>query len=487
MDSRRRSLSQRLLVWLLLPIMALTAVLAVATYFAVLKFTNIAYDRALEDSALTLAAQIHSDSDQIIIDLPPAARKMLEFDEVDHVYFSVIDSQQHSLAGNALIPRASGRVQTALHSTRFYNTRMDQHRVRVAEYVEADQRNNAGPQSRIIFRVAETEVKRHQMAREVFAFMFIPELLFVMACAALVWIGIRRGLAPLIAVRDAISNRSHRDLSPLDESSGPTEVHEQIHAINALMTRLDAVLDRQRRFTADAAHQLRTPVAAIKAQTELALRQARQQAQSDELAPLLNPILHSANRLARLVNQLLSLSRSEPNAEQVLKLQPTVLIDVVEDVVASHVPSALAKSIDIRLSCAAELPPLMADSHLLSEMIANIIDNAIRYTPVGGRIQVTLGMQSSSQSRYLLLSIRDSGGGIPYPLHERVFERFYRVAGTTSDGSGLGLPIAREIAHLHGGDIHLSGPASSADSGLTVTIVLPAWIAPDELAGATPG
>lgn len=458
MRSDRLSLRQRLLLWLLPPILMLTCLWIWATYSIVLHFTNFAYDQALEDSVHTLAGQVQIENGRIKVNLPPAARQMLEFDQIDKVYFSVSDIHNNLFVGNHVLPPSPGR-HTPIEVTRFYDLTIDGQPVRLAEYqMPGETLGNV-----LYVRVAETLHKREILAREALAYMVSPQLIFLAGIVLFVWYGVGHGMAPLRRIRDAISNRSHEDLTPLDETGLPAEVHEQVHVINGLMSRLGKTIAAQRRFIADATHQLRTPITVVRTQTELALRTTDPEA----LLTTVRTLDSATARLTRLANQLLNLSRAETGLEGSLDFVSIDITSVVEDVVAGLVPSALKKQIDIRVEIPNALPEIQGDQQLLSEMLANLIDNAIRYIPVGSSIDVRV-KESGEQ---VMLVVVDDGPGIPEQERQKALERFYRGNTVTSEGSGLGLAIAHEIVTLHGGKMRLD--SAPGHPGLMVTIELP--------------
>lgn len=454
----RLSLRQRLLLWLLPPILLLTGAWIWATHAIVLHFANLAYDRALDDTVQTLAGQVRIAQGRVEINLPAAARRMLEFDPVDHVYFSVTDEQERQLVSNHFLPPNPFRDGFP-RGTRFYDGQVEGQALRLVEYTMT----NGMAGGMVFVRVAETLHKREILAREVLLYMMGPQLLFLAGIALLVWYGVGRGVAPLRRIRDAIARRTHDDLSPLDEKGLPAEVHEQVHVINDLMFRLERTITAQRRFIADATHQVRTPIAVLRAQTELALRTDN----ADDLRAAVVKLDVTTARLARLANQVLNLSRAEAGRADSTNFVRVGIDDLVEDVVAGLVPIALNKQIDIGVDMAQALPEVLADRQLLREMLANLVDNAIRYTPAGGRVLV--------ESRYdegrIELIVTDNGPGIQEAERQWVIERFYRGINAVSEGSGLGLSIAHEIVLLHGGRLDL---ASAPDgSGLIVTVDMP--------------
>ena len=452
------SLRQRLLLWLLLPIVALAALWVWSAYGIVLHFGGIAYDRALEDTVRTIAGQVRFEGGTVSANLPPVARRMLEYDQVDRVYFSVSDDLGRLIVGNRLLPAATG--SDARDQVRFANAEIDHAAVRLAELTLVDE---ADPSHSATVRVAETVRKRTILAREVLLYMAVPQLAFVVGIAALVWAGVGYGIRPLRAVRDAIARRTPEDLQPLDDIGLPIEAREQVRVINGLMQRLGRTLDAQRRFIADATHQLRTPIAVIKAQAEL----ARSTEDPVELRALAGEIDGTAKRLVRLANQLLNLSRAEAGAGRTLDMADFELAAVVEEAAADLVPSALRRHLEVRVDTPPDAVSIHGDRHLCREMLANLIDNAIRYTPAGGQVDVALRVDGPR----VRVEVADTGPGIPAEQRDRVLERFYRLPESPSEGSGLGLPIAREIAAFHGGRLLLRDRPGA--EGLLAIVELP--------------
>ncbi|WP_306475736.1 sensor histidine kinase [Methyloversatilis sp.] len=454
MRPERTPLRLRLLRWLLPPVLALTALWIWATHGIVLHFANLAYDRALEDSVRTLAGRIRPAGGGVDVDLPPAARQMLVFDEIDTVHFSVTDRTGRALAGSHVLP---GSPTDAGGGTVIYDGSVEGRRVRLAEFVVRSEQ----PDQDLFVRVAETLKKREVMAQEATAYMLAPQAVFVAGLILLLWYGVGRGIAPLHRISRSIARRSHADLGPIDENDLPAEVYDQVHVINDLMARLGRTIDAQRRFIADATHQLRTPVTVLRTLAELALR-TPDGAQREQV---MRDLQAASARLSRVANQLLNLSRAEAGAA--VARDPIDLRELVEDVVAAAIPTAVACGTDVRMESASDLPLLHGDRVLLPEMLANIVDNALRYTPPGGQVVIRV----DAHGKGALISVSDSGPGIAPAQRTLVLGRFGRGKGERREGSGLGLAIAREIALAHGGHLDLLDCAILG--GLRVDIFLP--------------
>jgi two-component system sensor histidine kinase TctE len=273
----------------------------------------------------------------------------------------------------------------------------------------------------------------------------LPLLIVTGLVAALVWYGVRRGLAPLDQLATALSQRGWGDLSGVGDARVPAEVRPLTASLDNLMTRLGAAHAAQQRFIAEAAHQLRTPLAGLAAQIDRALLASG----SDSMKPALAQVQSSSRRLTRLVNQLLTLARAEPGSDPQRELESLDLSKLVQETCRDWVPEALEKEVDLGYSGDAD--PLVVRGHdfLLGEMLNNLIDNALRYAArPGGAITVRLTRTPVAE-----LSVEDEGPGIPEAERTRIFEPFHRLPASVSGGCGLGLAIVREIARLHGADV----------------------------------
>jgi len=265
-------------------------------------------------------------------------------------------------------------------------------------------------------------------------------------------------------LRDQIARRSARDLAALDESQVPGEVRPLTQALNRLFATVAEAANAQHRFLANAAHQLRTPLAGLQAQLELLSNDLREQGASDPALRERVARLHAGmQRLGHTANQLLALARAEPAANPGGDFRTLDLADLAKDGVAAHFDRALAAHIDLGLE--AEPAPTQASDWLLRELLANLIDNALTYTPAGG--SVTVRCATVSELRQVFLEVEDDGPGIPESERVRVFERFYRVAGER-EGNGLGLAIVEEIARAHGAAVTLTSAAGGRGTRVRV-------------------
>ncbi|MFM7703693.1 MAG: sensor histidine kinase, partial [Rubrivivax sp.] len=317
-------------------------------------------------------------------------------------------------------------------------------------------------------RVTETRQRRDAMAREILAAVLLPQVLLILMAALIVRAGVGRGLRPLKELQTPMAARSHLDLRALDASRVPGELRPLVESVNALLARLEQVLTLQSRFIADAAHQLKTPVAALKAHVELMARTA----DGAEREALLGRVAVGTERLSRLVSQLLSLARNEPEAARMIDFRPVDLNALVLDIAANWVPQALQRGIDLGLEDCERSVVIHGEPGRLRELLDNLLDNAVRYTQPGGRVTVRV-LDSPAPA----VAVSDDGPRIPLQEQQRIFERFHRLLGS-GEGSGLGLAIAREIARLHEARIVLQDDVDGV--GNLFSVVFPA-------AGRLPG
>ena len=345
----------------------------------------------------------------------------------------------------------------------------------------------------LVMYLADGSDSRQQWLRLVFLKVMLPNLvLAVVAVFAINW-AVRRALRPLIELKEAVERRSPRDLRALDTMASPEEVRPLVSSINRLLGLVNAQAESQRRFVADAAHQLRTPLAGLQAQVEAWAQAANTASQDDKNTqnieknrPLAlveyasSAIILGANevrqlrdavrRTSQLANQLLALSRADALALDTQPMQTLDLKDLCESLLEVHLNTATAKRIDLGL----DVRPVHVTGHewLLREMVGNLLDNAVKYTPEGGTVTLRCGHKTAvaaEDTPRAFIEVEDDGPGVPQEERVRVLERFYRVAGVAGQGNGLGLAIAQEIAHVHGSALEVG--AGPGGRGLRVRMV----------------
>ncbi|MEO8278331.1 MAG: sensor histidine kinase N-terminal domain-containing protein [Ideonella sp.] len=439
-------LQSKLLVWLLGPLLALLTLDTAITYWTSLNFSNRAHDRSLLEIAREVAQHVKVDAAGPRLDISPAAERILLTDEDDQRAYRVSSEAGAVIGGQALIANPPRLLRKGTEPI-FYGDVQRGTPVRVAAAWMPLEATGAGS-AMVLVQVAETMNKRNRLAWEILANVVLPQLLLIVMATAAVYVGISRGLLPLKQLQRAVSDRSHRDLTPVELEKVPGEVRPLVEEVNELMQRLGKTLDFQSRFIADAAHQLKTPVAGLKAQIELALRE-------DDLPRIRHSLAQlyvGVDRLSRLVQQLLSLARNEPGATEAVRLQAVDLDAFALDISMEWVPVAIRKDVDLGFEGAGRPVLIDAEPGRLRELVNNLLDNAVRYSKEGGRVTVAVGSAEDGRGR---LAISDDGPAIPIEERGRIFERFHRLLGAHTDGSGLGLAIVSEIATLHGASITL--------------------------------
>ncbi|MGQ0654989.1 MAG: sensor histidine kinase N-terminal domain-containing protein [Betaproteobacteria bacterium] len=450
-----RSLRAHLLRMLLPPIGALLIAGALLAYTLSIEPATLAYDQALTDVAVSLASYVRGGDagERYRFEIPPAVEQVLRADRYDTIYYRVIGPDGRELGGDPALPAPPRTDESSEAGPVSYDTRFRGQKLRaVALEVPC-----ASTLCKVI--VGETTVKRAHLAREIVFSTLIPEMLIALATLIIVWFAVKRGLGPLARLSDEIKARSPGDLRPVDATGTPEETRALVSALNGLLNEVAEASRKQQRFLANAAHQLRTPLAGLQTHTEIALAQPLPEATRKELEQV-----HQATiRTARLANQLLTLARAEPGTRA--SATPLNLKAVVEAEADAWVHQALAHDIDLGFEL--DSAPVHGDAFLLREAVANLVHNAVVYTQRGGRATVRTGRRGGEA----FVEVEDDGPGIPPGESARVLERFYRMPGTPGTGSGLGLAIVHDLARSHGAQ--LSVAEATAGRGCRVAITFP--------------
>jgi len=454
---RQGSLFGEIVDWLLAPFLILWPLSMGVEYYLAYNVAAAAYDRELAESVAAISRQVGFDRGRVLVDMAPAAHAMFESRGNSEGLFQVRGLKNEIIDGNSRLPLIEFSAEMEPRTVYFRDELVDERALRVA-YTFAQAPGMPGA---VLVQVAEAEDKRIKLAGDISSAVLAAQFVLLPLALLMVSFGLSKGIAPLDTLRDKIRSRPPGDLSPIDLAEAPEEVRPFIQSINDLMARLEGSMRSQQRFVADAAHQMRTPLAGLKTQAELALRQR----DAEGIEHAMRQIAFGADRASRLVNQLLALARADSRAA--VTLEPIDLGELTHEVAREWVARAIEKRIDLGVEGHAQGSVIDGNAALLHELLSNLVDNAIRYTEPGGKVTARIGRTP----RGIELCVEDNGIGIDPKDRELVLERFYRVLGTGSEGSGLGLAIVREIAALHGGSVSVD--AGPEGRGTAVRVLLP--------------
>ncbi len=454
------SLFSEILDWMLAPMLLMVPLSIATTYLVALSIADAPFDRALEERAIGLGQQAHFDKFGGSLDLPSTVRRLLRSDDEEHVYLQVRSSRGELLGGDADLPPPPDAEPASVGLVQFRNLKLRGERVRVA-YLEVDAEDHVSGGA--VVQVAETLGNRARLANEIIKGMILPLFVIVPITVVLAWFGLARGVRSLESLQHDIASRRPDDMRPIDPQETPIEVAPLVHSFNQLLERLEANVIDQRRFTADAAHQMRTPLAGLRTQAELALREQ----DPEELRRGLQHLVRSSVRATHLVEQLLSLARAETSAHSTTSFTTLDLEALAREVMRDWVPVALERGLDLGFEGHGE--PVLVRGHpiMLREMLKNLVDNGLRYTGRGGAVTVRVKGNDSSA----MLEVEDNGPGIAASARDLIFERFFRVLGSDADGSGLGLAIVREIVRRHEASITVTDANPSGPEGSRGTLI----------------
>ena len=449
----QRSLFGEILDWMLTPLLLLWPISLALTWLVAQGIANKPFDRALEYNAHALAQLVTVQKGKVQFNLPQPASEILRADDSDTVYYQVIGARGELLSGERELPRPSEEEVPTAGEVYLRDAELRGIDIRMA-YIWVRLPLKDAPLA--LVQVAETREKRSVLAAEIIKGVMLPQFIIMPLAVLLVWLALARGIRPLHQLEERIRARSPDDLSPLDHKAVPLEVAPLVDSVNDLLTRLQDSLATQKRFLADAAHQLKTPLAGLRMQADLAQREGTS---TEELKRSLQQIGRSSIRATHTVNQLLALARAEGSGAALAR-QPCDLAKLTIEVVRDSVPRALDKRIDLGYDGAQPGESgVWVDGNptLLKELVRNLVDNAIHYTPSSADKPgvVTARVLADRFGQVLLLQVEDSGPGVPESERELIFQPFYRALGTDADGSGLGLPIVLEIARQHSAEVFL--------------------------------
>jgi two-component system sensor histidine kinase TctE len=441
-----------------LPALAILMLLGgLADYWIAVATTRNAYDQALASAATAAAASLHVDDGKLQISAAQRAAVTRRADAEGSTLYSIMGPAGELIAGTAQLPAAvpSGNVRG--DSVTFRDAEFQGLKLRVAS---VRSRTEAGP---VTVTVAETLQRRASTQRVMLLGKLLVDFAELDVTLLLIWIGIYFGLRPLSRLRERVEEQSASTLQRFNEADAPGELRPLILALNHLLElRHDAALS-QRRFVADAAHQMRTPVTGLLAQLELLLQAPAAAAVQSELTT----INRGVQQLAHTANQLLALARAEPVSAVGEGFKPVELRPLVEHLVERNIDRAVTAGLD--LGADAQAAQVLGDAWLLEDLLGNLVDNALKYTPAGGHVTVRSGIDHGDP----FLEVEDDGPGIPESERLRVRERFYRPPGSPGTGCGLGLAIVDEIGRAHNASFSIGVPAHGKGTRMRVRFPLP--------------
>jgi two-component system sensor histidine kinase TctE len=465
-ERSQRSLFGEILDWMLVPLLLLWPMSIAITYLVAKSIANHPFDRALDDNVIVVAQQVREVNGKVVSQLAGPGRDILRADDIDNVYFQVRGPHGELIDGDGDLPLPPPMEdKTPAGAVQFRNDSMRGADVRIA-FTYVDLHRNRGHRGApkesytVLVQVAETLEKRAHLANDIIKGVILPQFIILPIALALVWFALSRGLSPLTELQRRIRARRPDDLSPIDSGQVPEEISPLVRSLNDMLQRLSLSIDMQKRFIADAAHQMKTPLAGMRMQSELALRQTNQ----EEIHRSLEQLSKSSQTATRLVNQLLALARAENQTPEAKPFAPVELSELARTVVHDWVQASFNHRIDLGFEQPGYPVMLNGNPVMLRELLSNLIDNALRYTPAGG--SVTVRVRANVPAGEALLEVEDTGPGIPATERGHVFERFYRILGSHVEGSGLGLSIVREIAQQHDAVIDIFNNPHSQDPKL---------------------
>ncbi|MFM7000921.1 MAG: sensor histidine kinase [Limnohabitans sp.] len=452
----QRSLFGEILDWMLTPLLLLWPISLALTWLVAQGLANKPFDRAMVYNVQALAQQVKLGPEkQVQFNLPQPASELLRADETDLVYYQVRGANNEHLSGDRDVPMPpDDEDKGSSYEVHIRDDEMRGLEVRVAYTwirLDADGKRPA------LVQVAETREKRSVLAAEIIKGVMLPQFALLPLAVLLVWLALVRGIKPLSELEERIRARKPDDLSPLDDKAVPMEVAPLVLSVNDLLERLKDSIVTQKRFLADAAHQLKTPLAGLRMQADLAQRSGSSE---EDLKKSLQQIGRASVQATHTVNQLLSLARAEGGGASVPQ-QACDMVRLVSDVLQDCLPRAMDKGLDLGYEGVdADTPGVQVQGNpiLLKEMVRNLVENAMLYTPSTPERPgvITVRVLVDPYSKALVLQVEDNGPGIPVPERDLVFQPFYRALGTNVDGSGLGLPIVKEIAQQHGATVSIT-------------------------------
>lgn len=450
----QRSLFGEILDWMLTPLLLLWPISLVLTWLIAQDIATRPFDRALAYNVTALAQLITVSRNRVQFNLPLQAREILRADDADTVYYQVLGTRGELVSGERDIPLPPKGDKIQPGTVQLRDAEVHGTTVRVAHlWVALELLPNARP---ALVQVAETIEKRSLLATEIVKGVMLPQFVILPLAVLLVWLALVQSIKPLNQLEERIRARKPDDMSPIDAQAVPLEVAPLVDSVNDLLMRLKESIATQKHFLADAAHQLKTPLAGLRMQADLAQREG---ASAEELKQSLRQIGRASVRATHSVNQLLALARAESSGAAMPR-QSCDLAELTMAVIRDCVPRAIENHIDLGyegIPQGSAGGQIAANPTLIKDLIRNLVDNALNYTPssLDKPGVITARVLMDAPGKHLVLQVEDSGPGVPTAERKLIFQPFYRALGTEADGTGLGLPIVMEIAQQHGATVSL--------------------------------
>jgi two-component system sensor histidine kinase TctE len=442
--------TQKIIIqWIFIPMMIIIALDSTFLFYQGDTLRRETFDRDLADTAKSLSLIFKKSSEKKLQDIDQYSISLLLQEPHDKMYYSIRDDQGRFLFGNPNLTYKSPDEDLDPEDLNVYFDKIDNESVRVVSLPIEHTINNVKKQ--FFIQVAETRNQRNEIQQQIIFWILIPQLVLLISALILVRFAVKKGLSPILYLNEKIISRSYKDLKPIDIDNVPMEIDRLVNSLNNLMAELDSAMKSENRFVNDAAHQLRTPLAGILAQIQLA-QDSKDEA---EIKNRLEQISQSSKRLIHIINQLLSLSKTQPEATHTSNFQKMDLVSLTKKTMENLFPLADLKKIDLGYEGIQQEAFILGDEQKLYDLIHNLIENAIKYTPNAGKVNVSITMKNDK----VCLTVEDTGKGIPKDDQPNIFKRFYRgdnVSQSGGDaGAGIGLAIVKEIANMHEATIEI--------------------------------
>lgn len=452
---KRSSIRKQLFILFVPCVLGLWIASAILSLWLVSTSSMAFFDRDLVNSADSIVGRLRVKDSRIVVDLPPAAQAILKHDDSDKFYYRVIGSNGEMISGDSELPAPSKDLKIDEPNV------MTAHILgEVVRLVEIKVVANQDTGQWVIVQLAVTTNARTRFQESLLMGVAVPQLLVIILGLSAIWYGVAKMLTPLRSLQEQLAHRSQADLSPLSDNGTPEEVYPLVTGINQLFDRSREELKAHQRFIANAAHQLRTPLAGLKTYSSIGTEMCH----VDELRRVVQDLDHGIDRASRMVTQLLALARTDIADSAIAASKYCLdLNTIVSEVVADLVGTAIRKNVELTYGSSPAPALVLGEQTGLRHLVANLVENAILYTETGGQVAVHITNEDGIQ-----LTVSDTGRGIPIQEREKVFERFYRIVGTNGNGSGLGLSIVQEVANAHNASVRID---CGADGVGTIVVV----------------